>query len=87
MEGLPFMGESISDIRGSQLLVYTDGLNEAENTRNELLGNDRLLELMSSAAALNSRETIAMLKAAVNKHRAGADPNDDLTLMCLRLAR
>lgn len=87
MEGLPFMGESISDIRGSQLLVYTDGLNEAENTRNELLGNDRLLELMSSAAALNSRETIAMLKTAVEKHRSGADPNDDLTLMCLRLAR
>lgn len=25
--------------------------------------------------------------AAVEKHRAGADPNDDLTLMCLRLAR
>ena len=87
LEGMPFGGETIPDIRGRQLLIYTDGLNEAENARNELLGNERLLSLMSSATALTSRETIAMLKAAVEKHRAGADPNDDLTLMCLRLSK
>ena len=58
-----------------------------DEPRNELLGNERLLSLMSSATALTSRETIAMLKAAVEKHRAGADPNDDLTLMCLRLSK
>ena len=28
-----------------------------------------------------------MLKEAVEQHRAGADPNDDLTLLCLRLAQ
>jgi serine phosphatase RsbU (regulator of sigma subunit) len=87
LEGMPFGGETIPDIRGRQLLIYTDGLNEAENARNELLGNERLLSLMSSATPLTSRETIAMLKAAVEKHRAGADPNDDLTLMCLRLSK
>ena len=80
-----FYGETIDDIRGRQLLIYTDGLNEAENQQKELLGNNRLLELMADTANLDSRQVIDMLKAAVEQHRAGADPNDDLTLMCLRL--
>ena len=83
MEGIPFHGESIADISGRQLLVYTDGLNEAENPQHELLGDSRMLELMSDASGLTSTEVIDRLKAAVEKHRAGAEPNDDLTLMCI----
>ncbi len=81
----PFEGESIADIRGKQLLVYTDGLNEAENKQMELLGNKRLLELMADTSRLDSHQVIDMLKSAVEEHRAGAEPNDDLTLMCIRL--
>ena len=83
----PFYGESIEDIRGKQLLVYTDGLNEAENQEKELLGNKRLLELMADSASLDSRQVIDMLRKAVEQHRAGADPNDDLTLMCMKLIK
>ena len=86
-EDTPFVGETIDDIRDKQLLIYTDGLNEAENTQHELLGDDCLLPLMSTAASLDSHQVIDMLKAAVEEHRAGADPNDDLTLMCLKLSR
>ncbi len=82
----PFEGESIENIRGRQLLFYTDGLNEAENSKHELLGNARLLELMADTQSLDSRQVIAMLKEAVEQHRNGADPNDDLTLMCLKLS-
>ena len=81
----PFYGEHIDNIRGKQLLIYTDGLNEAENTEKQLLGNKRLLELMADTSALGSEAVIDMLKEAVEAHRAGATPNDDLTLMCLKL--
>ena len=81
----PFEGESIDDIRGRQLLVYTDGLNEAENQQKQLLGNKRLLELMADTQGLDSHQVIDMLKEAVEQHRAGAEPNDDLTLMCITL--
>lgn len=84
-ENEPYVGESIGDIRGQQMLVYTDGLNEAENKALELLGNARLLELMSSAQNLSSHEVIVRLREAVEQHRAGAEPNDDLTLLCLKL--
>ena len=82
----PFDGETIADIRGRQLLIYTDGLNEAENQQKELLGNKRLLELMADTQSLDSHQVIDMLKEAVEQHRAGAEPNDDLTLMCLKLS-
>lgn len=85
LEGAPFYGESIEDIRNHQLLVYTDGLNEAENTQHELLGDDRLLELMADAQSLDSHQLIGMMKEAVEQHRNGADPSDDLTLMYLKI--
>ena len=85
MDGIPFHGESIPDIRGKQILVYTDGLNEAMNRQNEQLGNDRLLELMADSQSLTACQVIEMLKDAVEKHRDGAEPNDDLTLLCLKI--
>ena len=82
-EGDPFCGESIDDIRGRRLLIYTDGLNEAENPRLEMFGNDRLLQVMADTDNLSSKEVIERLKEAVHSYRDGAEPNDDLTLMCL----
>ena len=84
-EDAPFVGESIDDIRGRQVLIYTDGLNEAENNENEPLGDDRVLELMADTTKLSSREVVEKLKEAVEAHRSGANPNDDLTLMCMKI--
>jgi sigma-B regulation protein RsbU (phosphoserine phosphatase) len=84
-EGASFQGEYIADIRGKQLLIYTDGLNEAMNPEKVQFGNDHLLELMANAGNMTSCEVIDMLKEAVEQHRNGAAPNDDLTLLCLLL--
>ena len=84
-ESKAFVGEVIEDIRDKQLLLYTDGLNEAENQQQERLGDERLLELMQDSIHLSSEEVVTKLKAAVINHRAGAEPNDDLTLLCLSI--
>ena len=85
LEGVPFIGESIDDIRGHQLLLYTDGLNEAENPQQELLGDNRVLELMANKQNVASEDIILMLQEAVESHRNGTVPNDDLTLLCLKV--
>ena len=84
-EDFNFQGETVEDIRGRQLLVYTDGLNEAENPARERLGDDEVLQLMRNKASLSSRQVVDMLNEAVEKFRDGAEPSDDLTLMCLRV--
>ena len=84
-EDFNFQGETVEDIRDRQLLVYTDGLNEAENPARERLGDDAVLQLMKHKASLSSRQVVDMLNEAVAKFRDGAEPSDDLTLMCLRV--
>ena len=85
MDGMEFQGETLPDIRGQRLLIYTDGLNEAENPSFELFGNDRLIETMSHVGGKPSRVVIEEMLEVVEKHRAGAVPSDDLTLLCLML--
>jgi sigma-B regulation protein RsbU (phosphoserine phosphatase) len=82
---LVFKGETIDNFHNRLLLLYTDGLNEAENQQQDRLGDDRIIELMSDTANLTSEEIINKLKEAVATHRSGAEPNDDLTLLCLKI--
>ena len=80
---LEFVGETLDNVKGKMLLVYSDGLNEAENRQQERFGDDRLLELMNSQHFDSMRQAIDFLDAEVIKHRDGAEPNDDLTMLCL----
>lgn len=84
-DGFEFQGERIPDIRGWQILLYTDGLNEAENPRYELFGNDHLIQLMNGVSQMDGKGIVQMLQEEVEKHRSGAAPNDDLTLLSLRV--
>ena len=85
MSGLQFQGEEIDSIKGRPLFIYTDGLNEAENRQYEQFGEERLLDILRNTHFETARQVIETLAAEVEHHRDGADPNDDLTMMCLRI--
>lgn len=84
--GLEYVGEQIENIKGRSLFIYTDGLNEAENLQQELFGDDRLLDILRKTHSNSARQVIETFKTEVEKHRNGAEPNDDLTMMCLRVS-
>lgn len=86
LPGLEFEGEEIESIKGRALFIYTDGLNEAENREHEQFGDERLLDILRNTHFDSARQVIETLAAEVEKHRDGADPNDDLTMMCLRIS-
>ncbi len=83
--GLEYEGEEIDTIKGRPLFIYTDGLNEAENPQKEQYGDDRLLEFLRNTHFDTAQQVIEALKAEVETHRNGAEPNDDLTMMCLKV--
>ena len=85
-DDLPFQGESIDDIRGKKLLIYTDGLNEAMNPAHAQFGDERIIDIMANNQDKTACEVIEILKAAVEQHRNGADPNDDLTMLCIKIS-
>jgi sigma-B regulation protein RsbU (phosphoserine phosphatase) len=82
---LEYEGEEMDTIKGRPLFIYTDGLNEAENLQQEQFGDGRLLEILRNTHFDSARQVIDTLKAEVDNHRNGAEPNDDLTMMCLRV--
>ena len=82
---LEFEGESIDSIRGKVLFIYTDGLNEAENPAQKQFGDERMLALLRQTDYESARQVIDTLAREVEHHRNGADANDDLTMMCLRM--
>ena len=82
--GLEYKGEQIDSIKARALFLYTDGLNEAENSQQEQFGDDRLLELLRNTRFDTARQVVETLSVAVGQHRNGAEPNDDLTMMCIR---
>ena len=85
--GLEYVGEEIKDISNRPLFVYTDGLNEAENRQQEQFTDERLLEILQTTPFESSQQTIELLREQVEAHRDGAEPNDDLTMLCVRVIK
>ena len=83
--GLEYEGESIDFFKDRLLLLYTDGLNEAENCQQDQFGEERIIEILTSLASRKCQDIIEALETDVNRFRNGADPNDDLTMLCMKL--
>ena len=79
--GLEYEGDEIEYLSDRKLLLYTDGLNEAENRQQEQYGEDRIVELLTSLSASSCRDIVEALKADTDRFRDGAEPNDDLTML------
>lgn len=85
MGGFEYTEETVQLREDEMLLLYTDGLTEAENARKELFGDDRLLQLMSTDTHQSPKDAVERLKTAVAEFADGVDQSDDLTMLCLRL--
>ena len=85
--GMEYEGEEIENIMDRPLFVYTDGLNEAENRQQEQFSDERLLDILAHVPFVSSQQTIEMLRDEVEKHRDGAEPNDDLTMLCVKVMK
>ena len=83
---LEYKGEEIDCVKGRALFIYTDGLTEAEDPGQKQLGDERLLDILRNTHFDTARQVVERLEAEVETHRNGAEPNDDLTMLCLRVS-
>lgn len=72
---------------GTRLLVYTDGVSEAETNRKELFGEDRLLAVASTPEfrKMSPDEMVNAVNAAVKDFVNGNEQNDDITIMAIEI--
>lgn len=71
---------------GDRVVLYTDGLTEAEGPDGELFGEARLYSLLSSLPAhLSAREMADRILEEQRRFTGGAEASDDTTIMVLRV--
>jgi sigma-B regulation protein RsbU (phosphoserine phosphatase) len=69
---------------GDLVLLYTDGVNEAENESGEQLGLDGLLQMARGLAVGSAAAAGEALVAAVERFRGAAPPTDDATIIAFQ---
>ena len=65
------------------IFLYTDGLNEAENTDHQQFGLDRVVN-MAKKAGHNPQELITAMSSAVQEFVGDAEQSDDLTMFAIQ---
>jgi sigma-B regulation protein RsbU (phosphoserine phosphatase) len=83
---LPGATYPVNEIRlqpGDRLLLYTDGVTEAENPAQDLLTLGRAMEALNQAGRVQAEELAAALNAAVREFSHGASQSDDITILAL----
>jgi serine phosphatase RsbU (regulator of sigma subunit) len=68
---------------GDALVLYTDGLTEAEDVEGRLLGEDAVRTALGSAPSRKPDAIRARILDCVTRHRAGVAASDDLTVLIL----
>ncbi len=66
------------------IFLYTDGLTEAENSRHELFGEERMMQALTGMAGNRPREVIEAMQQSVAMFVDGAQQSDDLTMLAIR---
>jgi len=69
---------------GDTLVLYTDGLVEAQNEAGNEYGKDRLLEILSKKSSTSPQKLISACIESLSAFQSGAPVADDLTIMVIR---
>ena len=83
MEGWQFTQQQAVIASGTTILLYTDGLTEAENIDHAQFGEERIVAVAGQADGL-PRQLIDQMTAAVHEFVGDAEQSDDLTMLAIR---
>ena len=71
---------------GDTLLLYTDGVPDAENLEQEAFDNERIVECFTDEVPRTARQSTSKLVEAVRTFASGAPPTDDIAVVAVRYA-
>ena len=69
---------------GSVIAIFTDGLEEAMNPAGEILGQERIIEILRHCKHLSSKEIVKTIHDKAIEHCAGRPLHDDLTMIVIK---
>ena len=84
MENVRFKEREFQLYPGDTVFVYTDGVAEASNSKNELYGTDRMLSILNQNLDADPEEVLRGVMRGINDFVDGAEQFDDITMLCFR---
>lgn len=71
--------------KGDVLVYYTDGITEAENSKKELYGKERLKKVLEESRGMDSEDIKNSILKSVDSFREGFEQVDDITLLVIKI--
>jgi len=68
---------------GDKVIIYTDGVTEAQNAAGEFFGKKRLRQIVTARAGERCQTVHDAIQEAVTEFTEGAPQSDDITLVVL----
>ncbi len=84
MDDFSYGSKKIQLNPGDLLFLFTDGVTEAFNTREELYGDNRLVTFLEAHSSTPIEEIIKKSNQSVSDFSAGVPQSDDITLLAIR---
>lgn len=83
-EGREYAASQVQLGPGDVLLVFTDGVTEAMDTRDALYSDARLLDLLRGHSEITATSVLAAVRSSVDEFALGAEQADDITMITLQ---
>ena len=80
----PFALQQTTLVPGTTLLLYTDGLTEAENEQHALFDEHRVFESIGQLDNASPQQLIEHITESVHQFVGAAEQSDDLSMMAIR---
>lgn len=81
LPGIPYVSHKVQLSHGDRIFLYTDGVTEAQNSAEELFGEDRLLESLNRYGRKPMDQLLPAVRADVDAFVDGAEQFDDITML------
>jgi sigma-B regulation protein RsbU (phosphoserine phosphatase) len=85
MSDVPFEDESVPLNSGDLLVMFSDGITEAMDDREEEFGEERLIELLSEHQGLDPEALLEKIVSRVKAFTGGTQQQDDMTLVAIKI--
>ncbi len=69
---------------GDLALLFTDGITESRNKKNEEFTEERLIDLVKKNSKLSAENLIDKINETLDSFTKGADPMDDMTVLAVK---
>lgn len=85
MDGLQYDNFNTKLEPGDELMIYTDGVTEANNENNELYGTERMMNYLNAHKGMTATETLKGLRADVSEFAGETEQFDDITMLMFKM--